>query len=214
MAPAADHSAARRPGQRLRFPRERDVRCHTAGELVHPVVAGHMAGGVLVMGGARQAAVVDRRRPTPASRDDVIDLEAQGRAADASGIERPLALSLVARPHLPPHRGGDVARVLRRAGGLLRPLDHPSALGLPGQQEVERRLDDLLRRGARLGVPLTLSRGLELLDELLRDGHVKTAKVLGEQNGLRRGRGRREPGRTPGRVVFNHMKRDIRVAPR
>ena len=214
MAPAADHSAVGRPGRRRRSPRHRHVPSCTAGELIHPVVAVDLSGGELVVHRASEATILHRGRPAPSARDDVIDLEAQGRAADASGIERPLALSLVARPHLPPHRGGDVARVLRRAGGLLRPLDHPSALGLPGQQEVEPRLDDLLRRGARLGVPLTLSRGLELLDELLRDGHVKTAKVLGEQNGLRRGRGRREPGRTPGRVVFNHMKRDIRVAPR
>jgi hypothetical protein len=48
-----------------------------------------------------------------------------------------------------------------------RLFDFCKPLGLLGQQEVERRLDDLLRRGARLRVPLTLPRGVELVDELL-----------------------------------------------
>jgi hypothetical protein len=60
------------------------------------LVAVDLSSGELVVEFACQAAVVDRGRPAPGARDDVIDLEAQGRAADASGIERPLALSLVA----------------------------------------------------------------------------------------------------------------------
>jgi len=151
--------------------------------LIHPVVAVDLAGGELVMGGASQATILNGGWPTPAARDDVVDLEAQGRAADASGIERPGALSLVARPHLPPHRSGDVVGVPRGAGVLLRPLDHSTALGLLGKQEIERRLDDLLGRGARLSVPLTLSRGVELVEELLRDRHMEALQIGGE--GLR-----------------------------
>jgi hypothetical protein len=129
------------------------------------------------MGGAKQSAPIDRGGSSPAARDDVVDLEAQRRAADASGIEQPRALSFVAGPHLPPHRGGDVAGVLRGAGVLLRLLHFRPALGLLGEQEVERGLDDLLGRGARLGVPLTPSRGVELVEELLRHGHMESAQV-------------------------------------
>jgi hypothetical protein len=139
-----------------------------------------LAAGELIMGGAKQSAPVDRGRPAPGARDDVIDLEAQGRTADASRIERPRALAVVARPHGPLHRGGDVARFLRRARVLLRPLDLGSALGLLCQQEVERCLDDLLGRGAGLGVSLTLSRGVELVDELLRHRHMEALEVGGQ----------------------------------
>jgi len=60
----------------------------------------------------------------------------------------------------------------RGAGDLPWRLDGALALCLLSQQEVERGLDDLLGRRARLRVPLTLSSCLELLDELLRNGHV------------------------------------------
>jgi len=59
----------------------------------------------------------------------------------------------------------------------LRLLHFGTPLGLLRQQEIERGLDDLLRRGAGLGVSLTLPRGLELVDELLRHRHVKALEV-------------------------------------
>jgi hypothetical protein len=62
-----------------------------------------------------------------------------------------------------------VAGALRGTGALLRLLDLGAALCLLRQQEVERGLEDLLGRGAGLRVALTLPRGVELLDELLRD---------------------------------------------
>jgi len=74
-----------------------------------------------------------------------------------------------------------------------RLLDFPSPLGLLRQQEVERGLDDLLGRGARLGVSLTLSRGVELVDELLRNGHMEALQIGGE--------------RLEGRSVFRRRRR-------
>ena len=115
---------------------------------------------------------------------------------------------LVARPDSALHRGGDVAGVLRGAWVLLRLLDFAPPLGLLRQQEVERRLDDLLCRGAGLGVPLTLPRGLELVEELLRHRHVKAAQVGGEGNRgrsmfRRRERRRCSPLKVVGRRAFN-----------
>jgi len=75
-----------------------------------------------------EATILNRGGPTPAARDDVIDLEAQGRAADASGIERPLALALVPNPHLPLH--------LCRHGSL--------SLLLMGDEQLQRRGEHLL----------------------------------------------------------------------
>jgi hypothetical protein len=63
----------------------------------------------------------------------------------------------------------------------MRRLHFGAPFGLLRQQEIQRSLQHLLRRGAGLGVPLSLPRGLELLDELLRDGHVETAEVGGQR---------------------------------
>ena len=97
-----DAAASRSSGRRLRLPRHR----YTPREEIHVRVAVGLARGELVVEFACQPAIVDGRRAALAARDDVVDLEPQGRTADASGIERPRALALVAGPHLSPHRGG------------------------------------------------------------------------------------------------------------
>jgi hypothetical protein len=76
---------------------------------------------------------------------------------------------------------------------LLGLLHLASPLGLLREQEVEGGLEDLLGRGARLRVSLSRSRGLELLEELLRHGHVEAAQVGGEGLGLQRRRGCSRP---------------------
>ena len=178
--------------------------------VVHPVVAVDLAGGELVVRAACEATVVDRGRPAPGARDDVIDLEAQGGAADPTGIDWPLALSVVARPHLPPHRGGDA--IGPRGAGVLPGLLHrASPLGLVRKEQVQSGLEDLLRRGARLRVPLSRPGGLELVEELLRHGHVEAAEVGSEGLRLHRCRGPHCRGRRGrslnqvGRRQFNRL---------
>jgi hypothetical protein len=56
------------------------------GESVHPFVAVNLAGGELIVNSTEQSAPVDRGGPAPSARDDVVDLEAQRRTADAAGI--------------------------------------------------------------------------------------------------------------------------------
>jgi len=118
------------------FHRNRHVSSCTVGESVHPLVAVDLAGRELILAATDQSASIDSGGPAPAARDDVVDLEAQGGTAGASGIEGPRALAVVARPDRAPHRGGDVAGVLRRAGVLLRLLHFGAALGLQGEKEV------------------------------------------------------------------------------
>jgi len=85
---------------------------------------------------------------------------------------------------------------------------------MPGEEKVEPGFEDGLGRGPGMGVGEGIARGVELGKKSPRHGHVEPAKVLGEWDDLRRGRGRRDPGWGTGGMVFNHMKRDIRVAPR
>jgi hypothetical protein len=131
--------------------------------------------------GTGQPAIADRRLAAPAERSDVVDLEAEGGAADASGIERKLALPLVPSPDGPLHGGGDVAGLPGGARVLLRPLHLGTALGLGRQQQVKRGLQHLLCRGTGLGVPLPPPRGRELVEELLRDRHVEAAEVRSQR---------------------------------
>jgi hypothetical protein len=161
------------------------------------------------MDATSQATILDCRGAAPAARDDVVDLEAQGGAADTSGIDRPLALSFIPRPDGALHHGGNVAGVLGGPGVLLRLLHFSTALGLLGQQEVERRLDDLLGRGARLRMALAFSSGVELVDELLRHGHMEALQAGGEWFQLHRRCLRRSWTRRPGNDVarrqFNRL---------
>jgi hypothetical protein len=130
---------------------------------------------------AYQPAVGDRRLAAPGERPDVVDLEAERGTADAAGIERELALAPVPRPDGPLHRGGDVAGVRRGTRVLLGHFHFRPALGLRCEHQVERGFQHLLRGGTGLGVPLSLPRGLELLEELLRHRHVEAAEVGGQR---------------------------------
>ena len=157
------------------FADDRDVLRHalpfSSREPVHPLVAVDLAGGELVVEFARQASVGDRRRAAAAARDDVVDLEAQGGAADAAAVESPLAPALVARPDFPLQRGGNAVGV-RRPGVLLGLRRGTATLGPLREEQVERGFEDLLGGGARLRMGLAGAGGLELVEELLRDGHV------------------------------------------
>jgi hypothetical protein len=166
--------------------------------------------------GTGQPAVVDRRLATPGERTDVVDLEAKRGTADASGIGRELALSPVPRPDGPLHRGRHVAWVPRRTRVPLRLLHLGAALGLLRQQEVERGFQHLLRGSTGLRVPLTLPRGIQLLEELLRDCHVEAKKVGGERlervpSFRRRDNRQRSPLREFGRRRFNRSNQFNRL---
>jgi len=85
----------------LRLPRHRN----TSGEEIHVFVAVGLACGFQVVRFAQDPAVRCRRRAAAPSRDDVVDLGPNLRAADSTRSERPLALAPVPDPHLPLHLG-------------------------------------------------------------------------------------------------------------
>jgi len=62
----------------------RSTLCAVSRELIHPVVAERAPRGEVVVYAAEQADVLDRRRASAGSRNDVIELDAQRRPADAA----------------------------------------------------------------------------------------------------------------------------------
>jgi hypothetical protein len=180
---------------------------------IHERVAVDLPRHVLIVKSAQKAEVGGLGRSAKPARDHVVELQANGGATEAAAVQGPLAFPVVARPDLALRLGADATR--RRAPAFPRGLRSEAAtFPMPGEEKVEPGLEDGLGRGPGMGVGEGIARGVELGEKSPRHGHVETAKVLGERDDLGRGRGRRESGLGPGGMVFNHMKRDIRVAPR
>src|SRR5437868_7493985 len=145
-------------------------------ELVHPLVAEGSPRGEVVVHAAKQAKVLRGRGAITGPRDGVVELDPQGRPADATGFQRPLAAATVSQPNLAPHRGGNDAR---SRGG------HPSAwflhdafpAGVPLQDEIESRLQDSLCGRARIGVRKCRPCRFELFEEPFRDRDVKSRQL-------------------------------------
>ena len=191
-----------RPVGRDLLPRQRcAARGSSPGEQVHVGVAVDLASGQLVMDLADQPTVLLGRRAAPPPRHHVVDFQPRRGTAHAAPIHGPLALPAVARPHRTLHRRGDVLG-LRRPRALLRPLHLSPAAGLLLQLQIQRRLDHLLLRRARLHVPLSPAGRLELVEELARHGQVDAA-LVGRQrlDPHRRGRARLRPRAGQGSFV-------------
>jgi len=153
------------------------------GESLHPLLAVRLARGLHVVETTQNPAVLDRRGAATRARDDVVDLHAIGRAADAAAVRRPLAAA--------PVPGTDPSLHRRR--------NRCTALLLRGEQRVERRVEDLLGGGPGPGMGLAGPGSLQLLEELLRNGDVQPAQRPGE---------RLHPRPHPfgvGRIQFNRM---------
>ncbi len=73
---------------------------------------------------------------------------------------------------------------MRRRSGRPRLCDEALLFGVPGEDEVERRLAHRLRGRARQRVREGRPGRLELVEELLRDGDVEAAEVGGEGDGF------------------------------
>ena len=180
---------------------------------IHEGIAVDLPRHVLIVKSTQEAEVRGFGRSAKPARDDVVELEANRGATEAAAVQGPLAFPVVARPDL-------ALRLSAKAPGRRAPSGRgwlrtdAATFAMPGDEKVEPGFEDGLGRGPGMGVGEDVARGVELGKESPRHGHVEAAKVLGERDDLRRGRGRREPGRGTGGMVFNHMKRDIRVAPR
>ena len=131
---------------------------------------------VHVVNPAEQPTILHGRRTAAPPWNHVVDLQPRRGTAHAAPVHRPLAFAAVPRPHRTLHRRRDVPG-LRRTRLLLRPLHLRAAAGLLLQQQIQRRLDHLLLRGARLHVPLSPAGRLELVEELARHGQVNAAFV-------------------------------------
>jgi len=104
---------------------------------------------------AEHSQVLDRCLSAQRDRHHVVELDAPGRAADPARVELLLTPIAIAQPDRPLHRGRDGARI---RGALVEArwnsrwpgVPHQRLLAiLPLQEEVERRLQHLLGRGAR-----------------------------------------------------------------
>jgi len=180
---------------------------------IHEGIAVDLPRHVLIVKSTQEAEVRGFGRSAKPAGDHVVELQPQRGPADSANLDGPLAAAAVTRPDLALRLGADATG--RRAPSGLGGLGSDAAtLPVPGEEKVEPGFEDGLGRGPGMGVGEGVARGVELGKKSPRHGHVEPAKVLGERNDLRRGRGRREPGRGTGGMVFNHMKRDIRVAPR
>jgi hypothetical protein len=118
-----------------------------------------------VVGLAEDAAVVDGVCATPSPRDDVVHLEADRGATDAAVVGGPLAAAAIPFPHGPLH--------LRR--------DRRPSLLLLREEQVERRVEDLLVGRTRLHVRLSRLRPLQLVEQVRRDREVEAPQVRGQR---------------------------------
>ncbi len=103
----------------------RSLRSALAGVPVHPCVPEDAPRRKLVTRSAEKPNILDRGRPSPRPRHDVIELEPLGGAADRARLEPPLAAAAGAEPdralHVRRHRVG-----ARGARLLARLVDEPS----------------------------------------------------------------------------------------
>jgi hypothetical protein len=126
-----------------------------------------------------RAKVLDRRGPAARERHGVVELGLMCRSAPLPRRERERAPPAVALPDLPP----DVRRdVVRPAGAslLLRPSGEPLATVAVGDEQVERRLEAVLARGAGHGVGRRVPSRVELLQEGLGHGEVHARRIAVE----------------------------------
>jgi hypothetical protein len=114
----------------------------------------------------------------------MVELQPQGRTADAATFERPPAAASVPFPDLALHLRPDATG--RRPPSIPRRLRTDAAtLPVPGEEEIEAGLEDGLVRRARMRVGEGVTSGVELGEEAPRNGDVNPAKVLGEGDDLR-----------------------------
>ena len=113
---------------------------------------------------AQKANGLDRRRAAQGLRPPVVVLDPAPRSADAAGMEMPLAAAAVAEPDGALHLGREVVR-LRGPALLARLLDEPLPLRVPGKDEIEPDLEELLGAGARVRVGERIARRVDLLEK-------------------------------------------------
>ncbi len=164
-------------------------------EPVHPGVAELPASGDVLVHAAEQPTVGGGRdAPTLREGLDVVELDLVRRTADASAVQRPLALALVTFPDRAPDLGGGIADIaiapsrwrrgrgrgrLRRLRALPRVLHEATPLRSALEQEVETDLQDRVLARARMGMGERRARLLELAEEAPRHRDVEPALVGG-----------------------------------
>lgn len=154
---------------------------------IHEGIAVNLSRYVLIVKSAQKAEVGGLGRSAKPEGDHVVELQAHGGATDAAAGQGPLAFPVVTRPDLALRLGADATG--RRDPAFPRGLrSDPATFPMPGEEKVEPGFEDGLGRGPGMGVGEGIARGVELGEKSPRHGHVKTAKVLGERNDLRRGR--------------------------